>query len=76
MRRGHRIGIIEPHASQSPFLEYDERTRRWRVWASFDDNVDSGTFIDLYATGQSERVTLRSDGMVENITILTGPVAK
>jgi hypothetical protein len=75
MRRGHRIGIIEPHSKQAPFLEYDERTRQWRVWASFDDNVDGGTYIVLYSTGQSERVTQRSDGMVENITILTGPVA-
>lgn len=74
MRRGHRIGILTPGQAQAPFLEYDERTQRWRVWLAFDATVDGGTYLDLYPTGQSDRVTLRSDGVVENIVRLTGPV--
>jgi len=66
--------ILGPDSSQSPFLEYDSFTRRWRVWQSFDASISNGTYLDLYDTGLIERVTLQSGGEVREITRITGPV--
>lgn len=71
----HNLMIVDPGASQAPFLEYDPRTGRWRVWVIFNDDATAGTYIDLYPTGQSERLTTFPNGDVFKITRLTGPVA-
>lgn len=73
--RTNRTMIVGPHSAQSPFLEYDSITRRWRVWQSFDGSVTNGTYLDLYPSGLIERVTLQSGGEVGEITRITGPVS-
>lgn len=73
MRHFKRLGLLTPDARQAPFAEYNIETSRWRIWQSFNADVSSGSYVELYPTGLSERVTVK-DGIVMDITILTGPV--
>lgn len=73
--RTNRVIVLDPQAKQAPFIEFDTRTRRWRVWMTFDGSITNGTYLDLYDTGLCERVTLQSGGEVREITRITGPVA-
>jgi hypothetical protein len=74
MIRGPRVMILDPNARQAPFAEYDTRTHRWRIWLTFDPTVTGGTYLDLQAGGLCERVTLGSDGSMQDTHRLTGPV--
>ncbi len=66
--RPRRLSILTPSARQAPFLEYSQREGRWRVWQSFDPTGTIGTYLDLYASGAVERVTIGPDGSPRNIT--------
>ena len=55
MRRTIGLGT----SSQMPFLEWHEATGRWRVWLMYENNLNSGTFMDLYSTGAVDRVTIK-----------------
>lgn len=71
MKHFKRLGLLTPEARQAPFAEFDARTKRWRIWQSFTPHVDGGTYLDLYPTGQVDRVTVLN-GWVAEIVILSG----
>jgi len=68
MQRPSRLSIITPSSKQAPFIEYNAKSQRWRVWQSFNPTVTAGTYLDLYPSGAVERVTLGPDGSIKDIT--------
>lgn len=50
-----RIGLLR---HQQPFAEYDQRTKCWRVWYIFNNDVTSGTYYELSSDGSCDRVTV------------------
>ena len=66
------LAISTPAMSQAPFLEYDPKSGRWRVWTTFNNKATSGTYFELFSTGAVERVTIARNGEVANIINIMG----
>lgn len=68
-----RMGIVGPDSRQPPILTYHPQTGRWRIWLMYSPDVVSGTYLDMYPDGMSERVTTK-DGYIQSITRTTNPI--
>lgn len=67
-----RINLLTPESRQAPFLEWNDVIGLWRIWQSFDPNVEYGTYLALYMDGMLDRVTVAPSGMISNITTIVG----
>jgi len=62
-----RIGIFSVHQRQQPFAVFGDHI--WRIWISYNNDVTSGTYLELYPDGQVDRVTVNNNDIMEVVRI-------
>jgi hypothetical protein len=65
MQKIIRLGITDIAISKPPFLEW--QGMNWRVWTTYNTDLSSGVFVELFPDGTMQRNTLQN-GVLMDIT--------
>jgi len=74
-----RIALGTNHKKQ-PFAEFvrDGSSHRasWRIWLSFNNDITSGTYLELNQDGSCDRITVNNGQIIDIVCLTTGVVVK